>query len=486
MSFAFGRVFASSAVALLAIATCSCKDGGDEQGEEASGESTAADTGDAPATGLLACPAGETCTIVVVAEALDDRVEFFTARGAGPLYRGAIDFDLKPNPMGDNEGENLDEPFGMAITDQGLAALLGHYPMRHAGSLVVVPHELLAMVADGATMPSSTFFADGMFSAGVSDIAFGDEEPIFVRKHPSGRLLVGVFANDLFALETDWTNPGKLLVVDPASGEFAARTLDMIDGGSCAGAWSVVPLDAAMDKVGLACDGDEGAVILDVSGVGEGSVADAAAAIDGCLADIPFPSRRVRYVAPDGDGGILVTDNSTNADFVDGHLYHYDADCMPAGEGPIPGPYWEARELVHVPNDAGPRWLLPTGRTTDRGVHVVKLDGGDPMICAKLDALEPSWVGTPDDVEVHPYALAVTRSGDGLAIGAGPVEPQKDMPGYGRVIWTDLNTSADPCDPASGFIVNIIDLTASAPAVSPDDPATWRRGPNQVFIQQYG
>lgn len=486
MSFGIGRSLASSAVALLAFSTCSCKHGGDENDGEASGESTAAESGDGPATGLLACPAGEACTIVVVAEALDDRVEFFSARGAGPVYRGAIDFDLKPNPMGDNEGENLDEPFGMAVTDQGLAALLGHYPMRHAGSLVVVPHELLAMVADGSTMSSSSFFAGGTFSAGVTDIAFGDEEPIFVRAHPSGRLLVGVFANDLFALETEWTNPGKLLVVDPATGEFAARTFDMIDGGSCEGAWSVVPLDASMNKVGLACDGNEGAVILDVSGVGDGSVADAAAAIDGCLADIPFPDRRVRYVAPDGEGGILVTDNSPIADFVDGHLYHYDADCKPLGDGPIPGPLWEAREIVRVPNDAGARWLLPTGRTPGRGVHVVQLDGDDPAICNKLDALEPSWVGTPDDIEVHPYALAVTRSGDGLAIGAGPVEPLKDMPGYGRVLWVDLDTSADPCDPGSGFIVNVIDLTASAPAVSVDDPSTWRRGPNQVFIQQYG
>src|SRR5262245_65948549 len=114
----------------------------------------------------------------------------------------------------------------MAITDQGLAVLLGHYPMRQLGSLAIMPHELLAMQDDGATLASSAFFDAGTFSAGVVDIALDEQEPIFVRAHPSGRLLVGVFANDLFLTEDMWTNPGKLLVIDPVTGEVGKRVLD--------------------------------------------------------------------------------------------------------------------------------------------------------------------------------------------------------------------------------------------------------------------
>jgi hypothetical protein len=248
-----------------------------------------------------------------------------------------------------------------------------------------------------------------------------------------------------------------------------------------------VPLDAGMHSIGLACDGDEGAVILDVSAVGEGSVADAAAAVTGCPADIFVPNRRVRYLAPDGEGGILLVNSTPNYDPSGGSLERYDAGCGSTSSAPLDQTYWEVREIVHLQSDAGPRWLMPIGRTTmTRGVHVLSDSGSGVTVCNELTDLDQYWAGGADDVEVHPYALALTHSGDGLAIGAGPVDAVKDMPGYGRVLWVDLDTSADPCDPGSGFIVNVIDLTASAPAVSVDDPATWRRGPNQVFIQQYG
>lgn len=483
------RARALSMLAALLSACDGCGDDGEGTADTVdSSESSAGETGttDGPASGLLACPAGESCTIVLVAEAFDDRIDVFSARGPGPLYRGSIDVDLKPNPMGDNEGENLDEPYGMAVTDQGLAVLLGHYPMRQAGSLVLFPHELLAAQAEGSTLASSAFFAGGTFTAGVTDISFGVEEPIFVRAHPSGRLLVGVFDNDLFAPENEWTNPGQLLVVDPVSGEFGTRSLATIDGGSCAGAWSVVPLDPAMDSVGLACDGDEGVVILDVSGVGEGAVADAAAAIDGCFADILLPDRRVRYVAPDGDGGMLLVDSTPNYDPTGGKLWRFDAACAQVGEpSTLDQQYWEVREIVHLPNAAGPRWLMPIGRGTQgRGVHVLRDVGGSTEVCRTLDAeLTQYWAGD-DGLEVHPFALATTKRGDGVAIGAGPVDAVKDMPGYGRVLWLDIDTSIDPCD--AGAVTSVIDLTASAPAVSPDDPATWRRGPNQIFVQQYG
>lgn len=445
--------------------------------------STTGDDGEVPPqAGLLGCPGGA-CTFVIVSQAFDDRLEIFAPRGDGPIYRGAIDVDFKPNPMGDNSGENLDEPYGLALDERGLVALVGHYPMRDSGSLLLIPHELLAMQAVGTTLLASQYFDAGTFSAGVTEIALGEEEPIFVRTHPSGRLLIGVFDNDLFALETEWTNPGKLLVVDPTSGEVGTRTFDAIGSGSCAGAWSVVPLDENMDAIALACDGDEGAVVLDVSAVGQGTVADAAAAIDGCVAEVPFPDKRVRYLAADGTGGFLLAENSQLADFQDGRLWRFDGECQQLGAtGVIPGPFWEVREIVHVPHADGPRWLLPTGRTADRGVHVVRDGDAGPEICAKLDDFESYWA---DDAggELHPYALALDGDARGLAIGAGPAEAPSDGPGYGRVLWAELDAAVDPC--TSSPVTTVVDLTASAPAVTADDPATWRRAPNVVLVKQY-
>jgi hypothetical protein len=481
-----------AASALMVAAACGSGSAGDgdaattiDPSTTSDGDTSTSDSGDevAPASGPLACPEGEACTLVIVSQAFDDRLDIFAARGPGPVYRGAIDVDFKPNPMGDNSGENLDEPYGLALDERGLTVLVGHYPMRDSGSLLLLPHELLAMQAPGATLLASQYFDAGTFSAGVTEIALLEEEPIFVRTHPSGRLLIGVFDNDLFALETEWTNPGKLLVVDPTSGEVGARTFDAIGSGSCAGAWSVVALDDDMDAIALACDGDEGAVVLDVSAVGEGTVADAAAAIDGCVADVPFPDKRVRYLAPDGAGGFLLAENSQLADFQDGRLWRFDGACQQLGAtGVIPGPFWEVREIVHLPHADGARWLLPTGRTADRGVHVVRDGDAGPEICAKLDDFEPYWA---DDAggELHPYALALDRDARGLAIGAGPAEALSDGPGYGRVLWAELDPATDPC--ASSPVTTVIDLTASAPAVAAADPSTWRRAPNVVLVKQY-
>ncbi|MBC8069143.1 MAG: hypothetical protein IAG13_12485 [Deltaproteobacteria bacterium] len=485
-----GFITCSRALSLLAFASIgACND--DDGEPSASSDSTAAadlstgDTPDAPASGPLACPAGESCTLVLVAQTLDDRVDIFAARGAGPLYRGAIDIDFKPNPMGDNSGENLDEPFGMAIDEQGLAMLVGHYPTRQSGSMLLFPHDLLAMQGEGETLAASSYFAGGVFSAGVRDLALGEEEPIFVRAHPSGRLLVGVFANDLFALESAWTNPGKLLVVDPVSGEVGTRVLDT-GAMRCAGAWSVVPLDAATDTIGIGCDGDEGAVILDVSAVGEGTVAEAAAAITGCAmgpADVPFPDRRVRWLAPDGEGGILLAETGQTYDPNGGKLWRFDSACESVSPAaPLDAAIWEARELVHVPNDAGPRWLMAVGRM-DRGVHVLRDGASGAEICNKLDDLEPYWTAD-DGGDIVPFALALDRGAQGLAIGVGPSEAASDAPGYGRVLWVELDASIDPCEASP--ITSVIDLTASAPAVAPEEPSTWRRAPSSLLVQQYG
>ncbi len=474
-----------SALVTWLVCTGCPNDGPATGGDGSSSTGTADTTGgtEAPASGPLSCPAGESCTLVVVSQAFDDRIEFYGARGSQTGYRGAIDLDLKPNPMGDNSGDFLDEPYGLAIGDDGLDVLVGHYPARQLGSMVSFPHEFLAAQPEQGTIAKGTFFAEGSFTAPVRDIELGEEEPIFMLTHPSGRLLVGVFDNDLFEAESSWTNPGQILVVDPVSGEVGKRSLGMLGEDGCAGAWSLVWLDDAHTRIGVGCDGDEGAALLDVSQVGQGSVADAAASIDGCIADAPFPDKRVRYLAPDGDGGILLAENPTTATLDDGHLWRFDAECGAiGGPGTVPGELWEVREIVRLPFAGGTRWLMATGRTAARGLHVVS-DGNPAQVCRTLDDLAPWWTA-PDGGELHPFALALDHEGRGLAVGAGPVDPADDMPSDGRVYWLELDDTVDPCTATP--VTSVVDLTASAPAVVADDPSTWRRGPNVVYVKQYG
>lgn len=126
---------------------------------------------------------------------------------------------------------------------------------------------------------------------------------------------------------------------------------------------------------------------------------------------------------------------------------------------------------------------MPTGRTADRGVHVVRDGASGPEICAKLDDLEPHWTAS-DGSDLHPYAMALDAAGRGLAIGAGPAEASSDMPEYGRALWIELDDAVDPC--AASPITSVVDLGASAPAVDAADPSTWWRGPNVVLIKEYG
>jgi hypothetical protein len=471
----------------LSLVLCACAS--DDADEGSLAETTAAadtsgtggDTSSLPTEGPLGCPVGEACTLVVVAQAFDDRLEVYAPRGAGPVYRGAIDLDLKPNPMGDNSGDFLDEPYGMVLDDVGLTVSVGHYPQRNRGSLLVFPHAFLAAQPVGATVPIPSYFDGAAFVEPVRAIDTGAEEAIFMLGHRSGRQLVAVFANDLFALETEWTNPGEILVVDPATGDVGRRSLASLGMGSCLGAWSIVAIDD--DHVAVACDGDEGAAVLDVSALGEGSVADAAAALDGCVADTPFPDKRVRYLAPDGLGGFLLAENTPIATFEPGRLWRFDGACQQLGTpGEIPGELWEVREIVPLPSDVGARWLMATGRTDGRGVHVVRDGETGAEICNRLDDLEPWWTGT-DGSDVHPYGLGLDRAGTGLAIGVGPPEPADDAAGYGRVLWVELG-GGDPCE--SSPVQSAVDLTDEGPPVVADDPATWRRGANVVLVKDHG
>lgn len=483
------RVATIPLFALVGSLGCPADDGGQSGGSadtsagETSGGSTTGDGETPPQTGMLQCPTGESCTLVVAAEALDDRIDVFAARGPGPVFRGSIAMDFKPNPMGDNAGEYLDEPFGMVLDAGGLHTLVGHYPMRQAGSLVTLPHALFAGLEPGTRAPTSTIFDGTAFTDGVVYTPLMEQEPIFVVRHRSGRLLVGVFANDLFALETEWTNPGALLVIDPADpASFGVRSLATVGQGSCAGAWSVVWLDDG-DTVALGCDGDEGVAVLDVSGVGEGSPADAAAAIDGCLADIPFADKRVRYVAPDGAGGLLVAEGSPVFSQDDGRLWRFDGACKAIGAfGSFPGEFFEIRQIVRWPTTGEPRWFMPSGRAPSRGIHVVRDGAAGPEVCATLDDLDTWWT-TDDGGDAHPYALALDRAGTGMAVGAGPPEAPDDMPADSRVLWLELDPSVDPC--TGSPVTSAVDLAAMAPAVDAADPDTWRRGPNVVLVHEY-
>lgn len=482
--------------ALLVIVACGDDHGDDDAADTTAGsaddddddDATGADTSTGgeppPASGPLACPEGEACTIVVVSQALDDRVEFFTARGPGEAYRGAIDLDLKPNPMGDNSGDFLDEPFGLALDADGLSVLVGHYPARDLGSIVVFPHETLAMFELGSTIPQAAFFADGAFTSAVRAGELGEEEPIFVLRHPSGRLLVAAFENDLFTPELEWTNPGKLLVIDPAApATVGKRTLDDLDMGSCAGAWSIVALDDAMDTVALSCDGNDGAAVLDVSGIADGSVEDAAAAVTGCVADTLFPDKKVRSIAPDGDGGFLLVEHAQVADGSDGKFFRFGSDCSLLAQTPFDGlSIFEVRDVVRLATGAGTRWLLASGLTPDRGVHVVRDGETGTEVCNRLELDE--WFTGTDGTVLDPYALTLDRDHTGLAVGVAARESQPDAPAAGRVLWIELDRTVDPC--AASPVVEVTDLAESGPAVDPDDPATWRRGPNVVLVKDYG
>lgn len=449
---------------------------------------------------LLGCPAGG-CTMVLAVQALDDRIEVFVPDHPDTAYRGAISVDLKPNecPMcglGDNGEGRLDEPFGIARAGGFLHVLTGHYPTREAGSLLAFPLSFFDGTTTGAFVPAGDYLAGGQFQNDVVGRSLGEREAIFMHRHSSGRLLVGVFNNDLFAGEDSWTLPGKFLVIDPSdpSGEIGTVTLDGLDGGVCSGAAQIV--DLGSDILAVACDGNEAVAVLDGSAVATGTVAEAAAQLGtGLLCEIPptgVPGRRVRYLAPDGSGGFVVGEGPTPLD-VQGsaRLWHFEADCGLLGTVELsdvgsPGD-WQLGEIVRLPAST-PTFLLAAGSdsaTGLRGIFVAHTGNGALEACpapiAGFDA-----AGAWDDGNggvIEPFALAVTSDGANLAVGAGPFIADVAGVGYGKVLWASLS-GADPCS----LTASVVDLTdggdGHAPAPTPSDPSTYRRGPNVVVIQE--
>jgi hypothetical protein len=466
------RSFAAAWVVGLTIITACLPDNpiiDDESGET---EETDSEPDERVEDGLLGCPSGQSCTIVVVSQTIDDRVDLFTGAGAGPRYRGSLDLDLKPNPGGDISGENLDEPYGLAWDGRSLHVLVGHYPTRELGSLLSFPAASLVGYAPGTTVPNSDWFAGGTStSAGVRLTPLDRVEPLSLLVHPgSGALLIATFANDLMLPESTWTAPSELLTWTP----------DMIEAleVDCAGAWSIVALDEDADTVALACDGDEAVVLLDTDPLARR-----------CVADIPFADKRVRYLAPDGLGGVIVGENpvivSANED---ARLWWFDGNCGLRGFTTLDAALsWELREIVAIPSAVGPRWLLARADADQRGVIVLAGDPSEGKVapCGRLDALDQAgaWTAAGGVSPLRPHALALSEDGHALAVGVGPATYDNAGPGYGSVWWVELDQAEDACDRVA---VEVVELGSFAPAVDPQLPQTWRRAPDVLELIEVG
>ncbi|HEY8375035.1 MAG TPA: hypothetical protein VIK91_01045, partial [Nannocystis sp.] len=186
---------------LLALLLCGCLKGhldGTESdtGTGTGGSTTMTEPTGGPEDGLLSC-AAPPCTVLLVSQTLDDRIDVYDVSGA-PYLRGRIGTDLKPDPTGaQTMGNLLDEPYGLALGSAHLWAAIGHYPDTDRGSLVAYPRTAFGGLAPGAVFTEDMYFGSGTFSAGVIALPLERQEAIFLLPHPSGRLLVGVFANNL-------------------------------------------------------------------------------------------------------------------------------------------------------------------------------------------------------------------------------------------------------------------------------------------------
>jgi hypothetical protein len=462
------RTLAAASLASLLTMACLPENPPLEEAASESGE-TSSEGGERVEDGLLGCPSGESCTIVVVSQTIDDRVDLFTGAGAGAMYRGALELDLKPNPDGDISGENLDEPYGLLWDGHELHVLVGHYPTREVGSLFSFPAASLTDYPPGSTVPSSDWFAGGV-PTGL-DVRFtplDHQEPLSLLLHPSsGELLIASFANDLTVPEPAWTIESELLTLHPGASPEGADV-------GCAGAWSIVALDEDVDAVALACDGDESVAIVETAPVAPR-----------CLADIPFADKRVRYLAPDGLGGVIVGENPVViSGSEDARIWWFDGDCDLRGFSVLEGPSsWELRDLILIPSAAGPRWLLARADGDERGVLILAgdVEQGTVSACGRIDGLDEAdaWTASGGVSPLRPHALALTEDGSGLAVGVGPAAYDTTGPGYGSVWWVQLDDAEDACDRTA---IEVVELGASAPAVNLQVPLTWRRAPDVVEI----
>ncbi|MBL4686133.1 MAG: hypothetical protein JKY37_16185 [Nannocystaceae bacterium] len=464
---------------------CPADDAGSNTGTETEGADTTGSGGDldgAAGGDVLGCAPGMTCTLVLVSQTLDDRIEIFAPGDANP-YRGAIDLDLKPNvcdgcELGDYADGRLDEPFGLARAGGFMHVALGHYPTRQSGSLVSFPLTMFDDLAAGSTLAVSDYFAAGSFLGPVVAHSLDELEPIFVTARGS-RLLVGTFNNDLFTTEDNWTMPGRLLVLDATDPGAAPGVVDLGAMG-CNGAAQVV--DLGPSSVGVACDGNEKIVLLDVGDLDATPLPDVAALVTGTLCEIAGQTagRRVRYLAGDGAGGFLVAEGPTPLSLTSGaRLWHFDANCEVQGLVNLSGS-GQLGEVEAFPADT-PTWLVASAGVLDpsqRGVLVVQSLGGTLDVCQTLVGFESHWPSA--DGQLEPFGLAVNADGSGVAVGAGPFQAPTAGPGYGKVLWGALVGTDNPCT-MTASVINLTD-GAAAPAVLATDAATFRRAPSVVEL----
>jgi hypothetical protein len=428
------------------------------------------------AAGLFACERAE-CTFVLVSQTLDDRVDIWEV-GDAPALRGRIDLDLKPDPSGlQTAGNLLDEPYGLSLGEDELRVLIGHYPDTVKGSLVVLPDALFANLEPGGVAPVSALFDGAQFIGGAKDLELDRQEAIFAVPHASGRMIVGVFANDLRSLE--WPNSSQLLIVDPSlDGAAAVGAFDL--GGldvPCRGAWGMTAVDdmSAPQRVALACDGSDSVAVVDLpADLGAGTPAEVAAAASGCGVKLLDTGWTTRFVAPDGNGGVL----AVQSQLISGpRLWRVSGGCsaIPATT-PLADDLSGVRALNEVAllDPAGPTWLV-AGGVPQTGVYVIQ--GADPTLCGAVSGLDGAF--TPAGGEANaPYALALADGGAHLAIGSGPPSNPESSAGRGQVHWVSLDTSElASCAVAA---TEVTELTAGLFAES--DPKTWVRAPNVIEV----
>lgn len=472
---------------LLAAAVCACLPDNPSVTETDTTPGTTSQatdpTGGAEA-GLFGCE-GPPCTVLLVSQTLDDRIDVYDVTGA-PYLRGRIATDLKPDATGkQTDGNLLDEPYGLALDGTTLWAAIGHYPDTDRGSLVGFPRAAFDALPAGGVFTEDKYFqtGSGAFTGGVSALPLERQEAIFLLPHPSGRLLVGVFANNLKA--ADWTTPSELLVVDPADlqpASIGAFDLGTLDPAPCLGGWKLEPLDAGVSRVALACDGSESiAVVTLPADFATAAPTDAAAGMTACGANLGGSGTWTsQFVAADGAGGLLAIQSQLTGS---PRAWSYKADCTPSGP---PGmdvvPELETVRLLREPvlvRPAGdgkpPVWLVASSTPTP-GVVIVR-GGATPELCGALTGLDVLDTGNN-----APWALALDAARTHLAIGAGPSASPEFAEGRGQVLWASLDLSGlDDCKAAA---TDVVDLTEGA--YQSGDPRTWVRAPNVLVVAELG
>jgi len=461
---------------MLVMATCLPDNPVDTLTTSTSGsESTGEPTTGAPESGLFACDS-PTCTLLLVSQTLDDRVDVYDVNTA--TLRGRIDLDLKPDPSGQQvSGNLLDEPYELVLTDTALVVTVGHYPDTDQGSLLRFPRTAFAGLPAGGSFATTDYFNNATFSAGVEALSHGRREGIFMLAHPAGRLLVGVFANNLQT--SQWTTPSEVLVVDPSDFSAAPASFDLgaLDV-PCIGAWQLTPLNADMSRIAVACDGSETVAILALpADFATTPIADAVANIAGCGFKLGGGEAwTTQFVAPDGAGGMLAIQTQLAES---PRLWQLSGECAPTS---LPTkdvlPELQQVRLLRQPvllRPAGasePLWLVASA-LPDPGVVIVR-GGASASMCGKLGGL-----GLLASAHA-PWALALDATGEHLAIGAGVPNNPELSEGKGQVLWSTLDRSKEAdCEVTASAVV---DLNAGRYKVS--EPETWVRAPNVLVLAE--